>query len=134
MGGLGMMAVAALIFVLRMLAIVFGASGNATVMSLVLMFVCGTAAGWQLDRLTRGRWQLYRAVRNWRTPFALEMTLIALGSIWYFVDAALLMRSPAMEVTVPQGVMWVLLTAGIGASFSRAIAERKQTVSLEKLK
>ena len=134
MGGLGMMAVAALIFVLRMLAIVFGASGNATVMSFVLMFVCGTAAGWQLDRLTRGRWQLYRAVRNWRTPFALEMTLIALGSIWYFVDAALLMRSPAMEVTVPQGVMWVLLTAGIGASFSRAIAERKQTVSLEKLK
>jgi small-conductance mechanosensitive channel len=115
-------------------AIILGESGNSTIESFALMFVCGSLAGWKLDQMTRGKWQLYRAVRNWHPPFYLELGLILLAAVWFFFDAAVLMRSVQFEVTVEHVTVWLLLTVGMGASLSRALADRKREMAVEKLK
>jgi len=122
------------IFVSDTIAIALGESGNATVASFVLMFGCGVLAGWTLDRVTRGKWQLYRSVMDWHPPFYLELAFIALGAAWYAFDAAMMMRSASMEITVERAAVWLILTVGMGASLSRAIEDRKRVLATAKTK
>ncbi|HEY3294101.1 MAG TPA: hypothetical protein VGL38_01545 [bacterium] len=134
MGNVCVIGLLTTIFVSDTIAIALGESGNATLASFMLMFACGVLAGWTLDRMTGGKWQLYRAVRNWHPPFYLELGFIVLGAAWYFLDAAMLMRSPIPEITMERVTVWLLLTVGMGASFSRALADRKRVLATERVK
>jgi small-conductance mechanosensitive channel len=129
-GGVCVMAGSVLVFVWAMMGVIFGESGNATIAGFAAMFASGTLAGWTMDRVTQGRWQLYRSVKDWHAPFILELGLIIAGAVWYFGDVAFLMRGEHFDVTIQRVVVWLLLTVGMGASLSRAIEDKSHRKGL----